>query len=575
MINDALLSQELKSNIIGEEDTKKIISQVLKVLSGAVSKSLGPYGSTTIIKDVYNVDHTITKDGYSILNKISFSGGMQSTILQLIRKISKSLVQEVGDGSTSAVVVAKELYEELNDFFKVNNVPRKDVLDLLEVLQEDIIERISEISHPLTTKEELIKVAATSNNNDRKIGDMVATIYEELGFDGFINLEMSTTDQTYHKITNGIEILRGYINFVYANQKDKLTCTFENPKVLMCNGELEESDILFIAELLTLSMASEYPLVIIAKSYSSDVINLLNNNKVRAKDKLSIVPIEYDLNTLSKHEEFQDLAVYLDGTIYDKFNGEQLKATDAGDFFLNKLGHCKKVVANEKRTLIIEGSFKEEEIADRLTYIDAAEELLNDKSNVVDVTDERYALDKRRSRLKGKIATLYVGGASSIEKRTRKDLVEDSIYAGKSAIEHGYIIGGNLIIPSILKKDMDEIGSKLMDNPELFKGFTNEYRSDFIFKIIDIVENSFSASFTEVLYNKFLDYPTSKATLAKCFKDELSIYNLKTGIYETIETTDVINSSMTDIEIMKSVFSIIGLLASSNQMLAVDNLYEY
>lgn len=576
-INEDLLKEELKCNIIAEEDTKLIISKVMEVLSSTISKSLGPYGSTTVIQDPYGIEHSITKDGYSILNKVSFRGGLENTILTMVKKISKSLVQEVGDGSTSSIVVAKAMYDSLNEFFKENNIPRKDVLDFLDELEKEVERHIRRISKPLTSKEELMKVASISNNNDNSLGELVADIYHELDYQGFINLELSPTSETYHKITNGIEVLRGYINFIYVNQNDKITATYEEPRVLMVNDELGEEDIFFIAELLTLSMASEFPLVIIAKGYSSDITNFLNNNKVKHKNLLKLIPIEYDLSTMIKMEEFQDLAVYLNGTIYDKYNGQRLEKSDAGNFFLNNLGRCSKVVANEKRTLFIEGEFNEEAVNYRLQQINELEEAVREKGNIADISDELYILEKRRNQLKGKIASLYIGGASDIEKKTRRDLVEDSIYACKSAIEHGYVIGGNLIIPSILKSCGQELVDKLSENESLFKGISHNEKLAIIIDMIDIITSSFEKSFYQVLFNKYKHEETCKEILDRCLSldEELCIYNLKTSEYETIENTEVVNSSKTDIEIMKSVFSIIGLLASSNQMLAIDNLYEF
>lgn len=576
-INNDLLNEELKCNIIDEEDTKIIISKVMEILSSTISKSLGPYGSTTVIQDPYGMDHSITKDGYSILNKISLRGGLQNAILSMVKKISKSLVQEVGDGSTSSIVVAKEMYDLLNKFFGNNNIPRKDVLDFLSALEKEVEKYIKLISLPLQSKEELMKVASISNNNDNTLGELVADIYDELGYKGFINLELSPTSETYHKITNGIEVLRGYINFIYVNQNDKITCTFEEPRVLMVNDELNEEDMMFLAELLTLSMASEFPLVIIAKGYSSDITNFLNNNKVKHKNLLKIVPIEYDLGSMIKMEEFQDLAIYLNGTVYDKYNGERLEKSDAGKFFMEKMGKCSKVVVNEKRTLFIEGEFNEEAVEYRTQQIDELEEAVRDKGNIADISEELYILEKRRNQLKGKIASLYIGGASDIEKKSRKDLVEDSIYACKSAIENGYVIGGNLIIPSILINKRKDLLKSLVDNEELFRGMNIESKIVVSNNLLNIIVDSFRKSFYQVLHNKYKDDDACTSILNNCLDENrsLNIFNLKTSEYETIKNTEVVNSSKTDIEIMKSVFSIIGLLASSNQMLAIDNLYEF
>lgn len=585
-INEVLLKDEMKTNIVNEEDTKDIINKVLTILSSAISKSLGPYGSTTIIKDIYNIDNKITKDGYSILNKISFKGELQGTILKIVKSISKSLVEEVGDGSTSSIVIAESLYKTLENFFNYEkSVARKDVLDFLNKLSKIIEEEVLKESIELKDVEQLKKIASISNNNDEEIGSLVANIYKDLDFSGFINLELSPNENTFHKLTNGVEIERGYTNFIFANQKDKVTCEFEKPRFVLCNGELGEEDIFFVAELLSLTAASENPLVLIAREFSPEVNAIINNNKAKFKNKLPIVAIEYNLSSLQKHEEFLDLAIYLNATMYDKYNGEVLTKQDAGNFYMNRLGMANKITVNEKRTLIVEGHFDSKEIEDRLKIIDKSEEELNEKANVADVTVEKYNLEKRRSQLKGKIATLYIGGSSSLEKRTRKDLVEDSIFACKSAIKYGYVIGGNLIIPYILYTKGDEIIDRLIKDESIFigldsydekSGINTNKKSEVIKQLVEDIKDSFLYSFYKVIMNKYDNKEKALEIINNCISNnKLSIFNLRTNEYEDINKTNVINSAKTDIEIMNSVFSIIGLLASSNQMLAIEDIYDF
>lgn len=574
MINENLLKREMQTNIIDEETTQAIIGQTFSKIATSISNSLGPYGSNTIIKDPYGIEHSITKDGYTILNKIRFDGSMQQTILNIILKVSKALVQEVGDASTSSVIVAEALYKELIEFFNKNILPRKDVLDTLTEVQNIVEKYIFKYSKKLENKEQLAKVASISNNNDKKIGEMVAAIYEELNFQGFINLELSPNERTFHKITNGIEVDRGYINFIFTNQADKVTAIYEEPRILMCNDILTEEDQDFLAQILEVVLASEIPLVIIAKGYSSEIINILTCNKAKFREKFPILPIEYSLKNLKQHEAFEDLAIYLGATIYDKYNNNVIPPEKAAAFFAHELGKCNKVVCNEKRTSFIEGNFNEEMREDRLKLIDEKIEKLNEKKNYSDIDIEKYELEKRKNVLKGKIANLYVGGESDIEKKTRRDLVEDSIYSCKSAIEYGYVLGGNLIIPHILKHHHDEIKETILSNEEIFMGFDERERERFVGELLVLIQKSFLVSFQRVLFNKFKDTDKAEKRALKCIeKDDLIILNLKKNKFESINDSDVINSAKTDIEIMRSVFSIIGLLASSNQMLSLDCNY--
>ena len=568
--------QMLSTNIYNEEESKQLIGDVLETVSNAIAKSLGPYGSTTIIRDPHNVEHTITKDGYSILKRIEFENDIQSIINGLIKKVSFSLVSSVGDGSTSSVIVANELYKKLNDFFSNNNIPRKDVLDFLDIFENEITKYILKYSKRIESKEDLVKVASISNNNDEHMGELVADIYDQLDYQGFINLEKSTSELTHYKFITGIETHTGYINFVYTTEKDKRTCMFEEPRYLLCNDYLTDEDSLFLAEMLSLSMATEYPLVILARGFSSEIENLFNNNKARFTDKLMISPVPIMMDNNNRYEQFLDLAVYLNADIYDKYSGVRLTEKEAGEFFMQKTGRSKKCVITENNCQIIEGYFKQEEINDRINVIKAEKEKILEKSAMKDVSDEVYELDKRIERIKGKIATLYVGGKSDMEKSTRKDLAEDSILACRSAIKNGYILGGNLMIPYLINKFRNKLINTFVSDKSLFIGFNKKEKEECIIKLIKVIEESFKISFETVIRNKFNDDNRIEFIMDKCLNNKsLKIYNLKLDKYETIKNSKVINSVETDIEIMKSVFSIIGLLSSSNQLLDTNCRYKY
>lgn len=576
-MDKSLLAREMSCNIIDEEDTKYIIKEVMGKVTKAISKSLGPYAGTTIARDPYGISHKVTKDGYTILKEITFNGNMQNTILDFIKAVSKSLVQDVGDASTSSVIVANAMYNLLDAYIRQNKgIPRKDILDFLNKLIAVVEEDLRKMSIPIKGNvEKLSNIATISNNNDEELGKLVAHIYEELDFQGFIDMETSPNSNTYREFTNGIEITRGYINFIYTNQKDKITCIYENPRVLLVNEELTEDDCEFMIELLNLSVASGHPLLIIAKEYSPEIRNLLNNNKAKFKDKLPIVPITYRINSNMHLDELMDLGIYLNGTVYNKADGEQLTKKDAGDFFMTKLGECDKVTVNERRTLIIGGHYEQQEIDDRLKSIDELEGFVRAKAGEADITKELYEIERRRSRLKAKIATLYVGGESTFEKETRKYLVDDSIFSCKSAIENGYVLGGNLNIPFLLKNNRISYTARILtENPSLFASLDNKERESIGYALISLFIDSFRSSFYTVLYNKYEKEDYCNKILDECLNgDELKIFNVKLNKYETIEDSVVINSVKTDIEIMKSVVSIVGLLASSNQMMASDTIY--
>ncbi|AMS01312.1 chaperonin GroEL [Bacillus phage AR9] len=557
----------VKSNVADQSKTKEVITETLNTLTTILSNSLGPYGSTSIIQDKLTVNHAITKDGYSILNKIKFDNEIASTILDIVKKISRSLVREVGDGSTSAIVVSNSLFKELDSLITEFKVPRKDIIDTLAKFEEVLVEFIKNEATEITEENfNIIKeIATVSNNNDEKAGQIIYDIYKEIGANGFINLELSDDIVDSYTVTKGIELNRGYITNDFANQVDKVTTELKDALVFMSNQTLDESDSDLIGSLMgDVMLGRKKPLVIISKGYSSEIVNMLRINHRRDELK-DLVAIDYALATDHHRESFEDLAIYLGATIYDKFEMGQLDAFD-----IDKLGKCNKVTVNENTSKLIEGQGDPEAIKERIEYLNTRLEEINKREKYIDTTEDEYRIKKRIADLNCSIANLFIGGSTELEKETRKFLMEDAVFACRSALRNGYISGGNLIIPRIIDKNLDVIIEKIISDKSLFRYFNDDEKYNFIKEFSIKIKQAFRNSFETVLMNKFEDNENLiDDIISECIVND-KIYNLKTDEFEDISNTKIINSTQTDIEIMKATFSIIGLLVTSNQFVSVQ-----
>lgn len=572
-----------ESNIIGEERTRAVIEATLEDISEKISNTLGPYGESSLCRDIVGENHVLSKDGYTVLKKIKYKDFLPVTILDIIRKISKSLVKEVGDGSTSSVIIANAFYKELNHLFKKYRIPKKEALECLDVLEEIIERDITKFSKQIENVDELSKIACISNNNDTKLGNVVANLYDEIGRDGFITLSLSPNKNTYYEIKSGIEFFGGFTNFIFANKEDKTTCILdENVKIFMCNGILGPEDFSFIADLMgTITQSRKEKLLLIAKGFSSDIKNMAYANKEYCisqgkEEEFPVCMVEYGLNSIKDINRFEDLAYYVNCTIYDKENSCETLTEKDTIHWLEKLGSCEKSIITDKTTQIIEGERNEEVFNRRIEFL---EEKINEKENELEsnpgnkkINDEIYELKLRKSTLLCQIANLYVGGESEIEKNSRMYLLEDSIFSCKSALKYGYVLGGNLIIPIILNNNMELITKELCENEELLVSKSNDkiQKATIIAELLCAVKRAFEHSFYKVLSNRYVDenYEETYAIVDECV-NERKIFNLKKNKYESMEETSVINSSMTDIKIMKSVFSIIGQLINCNQFISV------
>lgn len=556
------MSLKLTSNVIGKDQTTKIIRETLNDLAEIVGNSLGPNGYNTILEGIME-NHTISKDGYTIFGKIKYDNEISTTILEIIKKISKNLVREVGDGSTSCIVIANALYNKLEKIISESGISPKIIMDILGSIESAVTNKILAHATPITESNfyMLEKIAGIANNNDSKLGELVTEVYHKIGVDGFIILEKNKTgNEDRYEITDGYELDRGYVSNIFLDSKNTQEWKKESSYIFISNDDLTEEDLPYITELLGFSLRTNTPLVIIAKGYSYDVINCFKVNKVNNKSKLQICAIDYAITQDVHRDILEDFAVYMGATIYNKYENEQPKT-----FSVDILGYCHKVNINEKSSMFTEGNINETTFNERVEFL---EETLNKtKSSKFNDNDELiFQIERRISKLKCNSSTIYVGGNSEMEKDTRLFLIEDSIYACKSALKNGYVVGGNLFIPALLYADKSILS-------HIKRIYDSKYHT-LIEDILNGVEKSFLSSFVKVMSNKN-KLKTSEElyefAYSNCIEDR-DIFNVVTEEFEPFNKTGIINSCNTDIEIMKSTFSIIGLLVTSNQFICKSTI---
>jgi len=574
----AELKKVIEINALANNDYKERTVAALNCISSIVEKSLGYYGSTTVVQDaIYG--HFVTKDGYSILKKVKFNDDVSNTILAVIKEISMNLVREVGDGSTSSVVTAKYLFDNIQDSLNdkdniIHKMPPQTIMNTLSFLQEKIAKELKKKAIKITDENfDVIKnIATVSNNNDDHSGNIIFDIYKEIKNEGFIFLEKSHNDKDYYEILNGMEMAKGYVDRCFSNSLDKLSCTFVNPYILMINDTLDDNDLQFIIDSVVGPIAGQRmkPVIIIARNFSVEFVNCWKINKTKNPD-LMLSLIDFRLDNYDHMELFEDLATYLGAKILDKRNMEvyQIQTSEINGNsakIYEYLGSCEKSISTDRTSQFIGGKFNNEAIDLRIKSINEKIEKIKLEENKRSIDNDLYKLEKRKANLKAKIARLFVGGTTELEKDTRKYLMEDSIFACKSALKYGYIPGCNLSICKIIKE--------LRNNPDYY--WTKEEK-----ELLNIIYNSFFGCFKSMLKNAGIEYNKIKEIFDKCI-NEKSVFNLKKledeyvdNTFEKDNETTIINSVMTDIMIMKASFSIIGLLVTSNQFLSNMPIYNY
>lgn len=570
----------LMTNVVEETNTKNKIRATMNIFAKALIGTLGPYGTTTIIQD-REMRHFATKDGYDLMNRINFEDEVSRTILDLVRNITSNQAITVGDGTTSAVVIANALYQTLTDpslSEEYSLLAPKDILDILNYIGADIEEGIKRTAIPVsTTMHELDKIASVSMNNDSETGPLVADIYRKIGKYGFITTDVLTKqEKDSYEVKQGIEWNRGYIDPIFALNKENKKVVYENPRVILCNDTITYDDLEpVIMPLMKEAMNQENAqLLIVMNNFDDDVARFFKNNRTKHRAinsksvEMDFTVVDIEQITKTGVNNLKDMALLCNCEIFDKMMITHAEVAINPNRFIGTAG---KVIVTEKTTQVIAS---EDKTPDHKKAIDKViKELTNRIDKLLDIEYptkeddlELYELRRRASNLTSSTAIFYVGGKTLSERMTRERLIEDAIFACKSTLKYGYIPGGNLAIPKYLRVNADRIASGLA---EQFYYIPVENCKEFFIEFIEMLVQTFLESYRNVLNNSYLTVEKTEEIINTCLAED-KFYNLKLHEFEDWASTNIINSVDTDIQIMKSCFSIIGILATSNQFLTLN-----
>lgn len=549
-------------NIIEEDDFRERVRTIFRIVSGALTKTLGPYGSTTIIEE-YGENH-VTKDGWTVLKHIHFKDNVNNDILHLLTRISAQVIIKVGDGSTSSIVAANKILEVFEDNAEVfDQVRPKDFITLLNQVVTTIADRIYKNATPIDKEafKEIYNLAYVSTNGDSFVSSIIRDIYKVTD-NPSIEYRQAKSSETTYEIVDGYKMDNmTYLDQIFANSDDG-TCTIEKPYILMFNHKLDiETSKPIIQKALERTMAENRRLVVIAPYYDNfflDSIRQEINLQYRAMNTSYVVYLKASLINNIFHEMYNDFAVMTGAEVFREQQIYEIKLNepDCLDLYL---GEVDNIIINN-RTTTIKGFFKMNPNSYSVVYKDATakyNKLIEDSASRDIVDTKIYEQKKRLSKLKGKMGIINVGGNSTLELKANYDLVEDAVKACESAYHYGYNCGGNLVIPFVIRQILEEDKS-------------NETKmSDITKSVYLLISEAFQNVFATVLDNGY-NYDDKSAyyeIINSCISsNELWCYDLTTRDF----SKNIINSCITDIEILKATVSIISLLLSSNQYISIE-----
>jgi chaperonin GroEL len=397
-------------------------------LANAVKVTLGPKGRNVILQKQFGVPH-ITKDGVSVAKEIELEDPIENMGAQLVKEVASKTADQAGDGTTTATVLAQEIY---NLGFK-NVAAGANPMDLkrgIDVAVGAVVKELANISKKIKSSTEIEQVATISANNDSEIGKMIATAMDKVGKDGIITVEEAKGIETEVKVVEGMQFDKGYSSPYFVTNQDTMDVQFDNALVLIYDKRISAmKDILPVLE----SVAqTNKPLVIISEDLEGEAMATLVVNKMRGTLKVAAVkaPAFGD----RRKDMLQDIATITGGTVISEEVGLSLEKVT-----MSMLGKAEKIVIDKDNTTIINGGGKKEDIKARIELIKTQ----IDKSTS-DYDTEK--LQERLSKLSGGVAILYIGAATEVEMKEKKDRVDDALHATRAAVAEGIVPGGGVAL---------------------------------------------------------------------------------------------------------------------------------
>ena len=417
------MAKEILFNMDARDQLKKGVDE----LANAVKVTLGPKGRNVIIEKKFGAPH-ITKDGVSVAKEIELDDAYMNTGAQLVKSVASKTNDDAGDGTTTATLLAQAIITEglKNVTAGANPMDLKRGIDkAVTKIVESIKQQSEEVGNDY---DKIEQVASISANNDAEIGKLIADAMRKVSKDGVITIEEAKSRDTTIGVVEGMQFDRGYLSPYFITNTEKMECEMENPYVLIYDKKITNlKDMLPILEP---AVQTGRPLLIIAEDVESEALTTLVVNRLRTQ--LKICAVKAPGFGDRRKDMLEDIATLTGGIVISEEKGIKLEQAT-----LEMLGSCGKITVSKDNTTIVDGTGNKEAIEARVAQIKA--QIATTKSDY-----DREKLQERLAKLAGGVAVLYVGAASEVEMKEKKDRVDDALCATRAAIEEGIVPGGGV-----------------------------------------------------------------------------------------------------------------------------------
>ena len=509
----------------GPEGRNKLVKGI-DTLANAVVSTLGPNGRNVVVERP-NQSPISTKDGVTVAKHIDVSDPVENLGVNLVREASIKTADKAGDGTTTSTLLAREMIKDGLQHL-ANGANAVEIKRGIDTAVKEVVNNLREnISEDISDENQLEQIATISANNDPEVGKLIATAMDKVGVEGVVHIEESKTGDTYLETVEGMQFDRGYLSHYFVTNNSTMTCTLEDPYILVLNQKLSQvKDLLPMLEAVSNTNKS---LLIIAEDVDSEALATLIVNKARGTIKVAAVkaPDFGDRRKLI----LEDIASVTGGQVFDKDKGMKLDK-----FSWEWFGEARTVTISKEKTTIIDGKGDEESVKQRLeeltTQIDKAQSSF-----------ETEKLQERLAKMAGGVSIIHVGGYTETEMNEKKDRVDDALHATKAAIEEGIVPGG---------------GAALLYAREAIPSSTK------CNKCIgaDIVYKSCGKPFEQILVNAGKDSVEAqmigKYNLVDSGNDTWAGYNIKTGLISNMKKDGIIDPTKVTRTALENAASVAG-----------------
>jgi chaperonin GroEL len=409
-------------------DARARMLEGVDILADAVKVTLGPKGRNVVIEKSFGAPRT-TKDGVTVAKEIELEDKLQNLGAKLVREVASKTADGVGDGTTTATVLAQAIVREGMKAVAFGRNPM-DLKRGIDKAVDAVLADLKTQAKKVSTNAEIAQVGTISANGDSAIGDMLARAMEKVGKEGVITVEEAKSLESELEVVEGMQFDRGYVSPYFINDADKMETVLEDPYILLHEKKL--ASLAPLVPLLESVIQSQRPLLLIAEDVEGEALATLVVNKLRGG--LRVAAVKAPGFGDRRKAMLEDIAILTGGQVVSEDLGFKLE-----NITLDMLGRAKKVRIEKEATTIVDGEGRKVDIEARVKQI---------KQQIEDTTSDydREKLQERLAKLAGGVAVLRVGGATEVEVKERKDRVDDALHATRAAVEEGIVAGGGLAL---------------------------------------------------------------------------------------------------------------------------------